>query len=120
MRKLIPQLSIKDPATSFRRAPAPLFKEERDPCSDALVADINHPFQFHWPSTWTALTANDDPMNVVKAQPANRSKKGLYRKEPHSGPCSLQVHDTRCGLIIFDRNAKPNMRRCPTASVAVV
>src|SRR5208283_5391001 len=46
---------------------APLLEEERDSGSLALIPKRQHPFLLHRPGTRPALTADDHPVDSVKA-----------------------------------------------------
>jgi hypothetical protein len=60
------------------------------------------------PRAWTILAPDDHLMNVVEAEPADWGNKGLDRHKMHGHASLLQMHNTRGGLLILDRNANPN------------
>jgi len=64
IRHFAPCFTIKDTPSLFFIDAAPLFKEERNLISFALVANLAYPFFFDRPCSWSGFPADNDPVNV--------------------------------------------------------
>jgi hypothetical protein len=62
--KLVVGASSQRPTSAFLLNAAPLFEKEWDIRSFALFQDRDYPGFFYRPSTWAALTTDDDPMDA--------------------------------------------------------
>lgn len=65
-------MALKQATAALRRAPAPLLEEEGDPCGDTLVAHVDRPCRVHRPRMGAALAADDDPIDAMKVEAADR------------------------------------------------
>ena len=87
---------------------APLLEEERDSASLALIPKRQHPFLLHRPGTRPALTADDHPVDSVKADLAWVLQQWLDGQEPDSGWGLLKMLDPNEAVgLVLDANPPP-------------
>src|SRR2546427_9379869 len=94
VRKLIPCSMIEDSPCFTLSLPAPLFKEERNACTPALVPNPNCPCSVHGAISRPRLTTDDHPMNPSEIEARKGSEKGLQGKEPDVSSGAPQVLST--------------------------
>jgi hypothetical protein len=88
-----------------------LLEEEGLAGCKALVPYGARPRLIHWSSPATALAPNDYPIDSIKRQAVERSKKRLARQEPHGRVDSTQVPDSAVVVGRFNADTEPNVRR---------
>lgn len=94
-RKLVPCSTVEYATDLLFADAAPLLEEEWNPGVPALVPDLTDPARIHRARPRSALTANDDPIDLVQADRADALEKWLDGKEPDSGVCPTELLDSR-------------------------
>jgi hypothetical protein len=86
-----------------------LFEEERHAVTNALIADHLDPSLLHLASTWTALTADDDPVDVGQIE-SKWPEEWLATEKSNRGVCLPQPGNKFVGtLLILNGCAKPHV-----------
>ena len=72
-----------------------MLEEEGDSCIEALIAYVANPLIFHWPCARPAFAADDDPMDTVEIEVANRADERFEGEKSNRCVGLSKMTDTR-------------------------
>jgi hypothetical protein len=107
---LIPSAAVQNaPPRLFVHA-APLLEVKGNALFHASISDCPHPSNWHRPSTMTAFTASDDPINSTKVVRLNWTEQGFETQKAHLGIRASKVVNPRPVILALHTNSHPNVR----------
>jgi hypothetical protein len=76
----------------------------------ALIANRNDPLSAHRTCPWTALAADDDPIDAIKADRPEVFKQRLTRQKAHCDIAFLEANQARQTMLpVLDDHALPEV-----------
>src|SRR4029453_565160 len=106
-RAVIKGAVIQQTAGLFLLHAAPLLEEKWNPCVFALLPDRLYPILFHGPSTRTAFSAHDHPMNSGKVDLSEILQQRFDGKKANGCGRGPQVVDARQSVLSIFNAAPP-------------
>lgn len=101
--------AIQPIAVSLRRSSSPLLEEEGDVVLSATGQDFFDPVLVNRPESRTAFSTHDDPMNIRQVDGRHGLQQRLEGDEADRGVGLLEMAHAGQRLLVFDRDAKPDV-----------
>src|SRR5262249_3313473 len=73
LRKIAPPPPVELTPAGLRPQASPLLEEEHNPRARALIPDLAHPLGLHGPRLRASRTADNDPIDAVEVEFADRT-----------------------------------------------